>query len=62
MCCRIMRGQQGLVAVVAPSVNPAVLLQSDWGALAPALPVMALAFVYQNIVPSITSSLEVPLI
>jgi tyrosine-specific transport protein len=39
-------------------VQPGLLLRSDFGALQGALPVIALAFVYQNVVPVIVSSLE----
>jgi tyrosine-specific transport protein len=47
-----------LVAVAAPGVDAANLVRGDWSAVPDTLPVIALAFVYQNVVPVITSNLE----
>ena len=41
----------GLLAAAAGGVQPEALERADWGALPAALPVIALAFVYQNVVP-----------
>ena len=41
----------GLLGAAAGGVDPAALARADWGALPRALPVIALAFVYQNVVP-----------
>ncbi len=52
---------QGLLWQTAAQVNPANLAHSDWSAVPKTLPVLSLAFVYQNVVPIICSSLEVSL-
>lgn len=49
---------QGLLGVAATDVRPELLAAANWEALPDALPVIALAFVYQNVVPVITTSLE----
>ena len=53
---------QGLLAAAAGDVDPERLLAApalaQWAALPDALPVIALSFVYQNVVPVITTSLE----
>ncbi len=54
-------GMQGLLWQTAAQVNPANLVHSDWTAVPKTLPVLSLAFVYQNVVPIICSSLEVSL-
>jgi tyrosine-specific transport protein len=48
----------GLLAAAAGSVDPSALLEAHWGAVPGSLPVVALAFVFQNCVPLIASSLE----
>ncbi|CAL8461729.1 g1260 [Coccomyxa elongata] len=48
----------GLLWQTAALVNPANLVHSDWTAVPKTLPVLSLAFVYQNVVPIICSSLE----
>lgn len=40
-------------------VRPENLLQTNWSAVPKTLPVLSLAFVYQNVVPVICSRLEV---
>lgn len=50
---------QALLAKAAGSVEPSALLSSHWEAVPATLPTIALAFVYQNVVPVISSSLEV---
>ena len=50
---------QGLVIAAAGGVQPAALARANWSAVPSTLPVLALAFVYQNVVPVIASSLEV---
>jgi tyrosine-specific transport protein len=47
-----------LLVVAAPGVEASNLLRADWSAVPDTLPVVALAFVYQNIVPVIVSNLE----
>lgn len=47
-----------LLVTVAPQVNVSALYQADFGRLTPAFPVIALAFVFQNVCPYICSSLE----
>ena len=60
MCeCRLMLGVQGLLWAVAGQVHPENLFQSNWEAVPQTLPVLSLAFVYQNVVPVICSRLEV---
>lgn len=49
---------QGLLGVTATDVRPDLLAVANWEALPDALPVIALAFVFQNVVPIITTSLE----
>lgn len=49
---------QGLLGAAATDVRPELLAAANWDALPDALPVIALAFVYQNVVPVITTSLE----
>lgn len=49
----------GLVANIGPNLDPKTLLDDPrWEAVPPALPVISLAFVFQNVVPVIASSLE----
>jgi tyrosine-specific transport protein len=40
-------------------VNPENLNSGDWTAVPATLPVLSLAFVYQNVVPVVCSKLEV---
>ena len=47
-----------LMFTVAPQVEPSALLDAHWDAVPAALPIIALTFVYQNVVPVIASSLE----
>lgn len=47
-----------LLTFIIPGIHPEVLVQSHWERVPEALPVIALAFVFQNVVPVITSSLE----
>ena len=47
-----------LLAIVAPDVDVSVLSEANWSQLTPALPVIALAFVFQNVCPYVCSSLE----
>lgn len=47
-----------LLGLAATDVRPELLSVANWEALPDALPVIALAFVYQNVVPVIASSLE----
>jgi tyrosine-specific transport protein len=46
------------VAAGGPPDAAALLSHSDWAALAPAAPVLALSFVYMNVVPVVVSQLE----
>lgn len=48
----------GLVGVAATDLHPEQLAVANWQAVPDALPVIALAFVYQNVVPVIATSLE----
>ena len=48
----------GLLAACAGGLDFGELGRADWGELPDALPVIALAFVYQNVVPVVSSSLE----
>ncbi|KAL4437968.1 hypothetical protein ABPG77_004189 [Micractinium sp. CCAP 211/92] len=48
----------GLLGAAATDVRPELLAAANWDALPDALPVIALAFVYQNVVPVIATSLE----
>ena len=50
---------QGLVWAVSGQVHPENLLQTNWSAVPQTLPVLSLAFVYQNVVPVVCSRLEV---
>ena len=53
-CCPL----QGLLGVAAGEVHPEQLAVANWGALPDALPIITLSFVYQNVVPVISTSLE----
>ena len=57
--CRLLLGVQGLLWAVAGQVHPENLFQANWVAVPQTLPVLSLAFVYQNVVPVICSRLEV---
>ncbi|KAK9908807.1 hypothetical protein WJX75_003150 [Coccomyxa subellipsoidea] len=48
----------GLVWLTSAQINPANLAHSEWTAVPGTLPVLSLAFVYQNVVPIICSRLE----
>lgn len=48
----------GLLITAAPGINFDALSTSHWDEIPAALPVIALAFVFQNVVPVICSSLE----
>jgi len=48
----------GLMVYVVPGVDPGYLRDAHWGQVPPALPIIALTFVFQNVVPVIASSLE----
>jgi tyrosine-specific transport protein len=48
----------GLVGLAVPGVEPDYLSRASWPSVIGTLPVVALAFVYQNIVPVIVSNLE----
>ena len=48
-----------LLGAAAGSVDPGALTSSHWEAVPATLPTIALAFVFQNVVPVISSSLEV---
>ena len=50
---------QVLLKEAAGSVDTGALTVSNWSAVPATLPTIALAFVYQNVVPVISSSLEV---
>ena len=50
---------QALLGKAAVHVEPSALLTSHWEAVPATLPTIALAFVFQNVVPVISSSLEV---
>ncbi|GAQ79764.1 Tryptophan or tyrosine transporter protein [Klebsormidium nitens] len=47
-----------LVGIAAPEVEPASLLKANWSAVPASIPIVALSFVYQNVVPVISSELE----
>ena len=49
-----------LLGRAAGGAEPSDLAAADWAAVPATLPTIALAFVYQNVVPVIASSLEVP--
>ena len=48
----------GLIGIGAPSVNIQNLLQQDYSAVVKTIPIMLVALVYHNIVPSICSQLK----
>ncbi len=50
---------QALVGFTAADVEPSLLTKANWAAVPATLPVISLAFVYQNVVPVITTQLEV---
>ena len=50
---------QGLVWAVSGQVRAENLLHTNWSAVSQTLPVLSLAFVYQNVVPVVCSRLEV---
>ena len=50
---------QALLVAASAGVQPEALVKANWGAVPAAMPVLSLAFVYQNVVPVLTSSLEV---
>ena len=50
---------QGLLGLTSGQINTANLTHSNWKAVPATLPVLSLAFVYQNVVPIICSRLEV---
>ena len=50
---------QGLLWAVSGQVHPENLLHTNWSAVSQTLPVLSLAFVYQNVVPVVCSRLEV---
>ncbi|KAG1665882.1 hypothetical protein FOA52_005371 [Chlamydomonas sp. UWO 241] len=47
----------GLLAVAGSDIDPARLGTAHWGAVVPALPIIALSFVYQNVVPVVVQRL-----
>eukprot|EP00210_Caulerpa_lentillifera_P006462 g6174.t1 len=47
-----------LVSVASTGVDTSNLLKADWLAIPPSLSILSLAFVYQNVVPVITTNLE----
>ena len=47
-----------LLGRAAGGADPGALAAGDWAAVPATLPTIALAFVYQNVVPVIASSLE----
>ena len=46
-----------LLAAAAGGVDPDALARADWGAVVPTLPVIALSFVYHNVVPVVARGL-----
>lgn len=48
----------GLLAVAAPGIDTSALTTSHWAAVPATLPVVALSFVYHNVVPVVGASLE----
>ena len=48
----------GLLALAVPSVRLENLSHADWGRVLPALPIMLVALVYHNIVPTVSSQLR----
>ncbi len=49
---------QGLVVLAGGGLHVEALAKADWAALPDALPVMMLAFVYQNVMPVVVTKLE----
>ncbi len=49
---------QGLAGLTAADMQPQQLAVANWGAVPNAVPVIALAFIYQNVVPVVVSNLE----
>lgn len=47
-----------LLAIAAAGVNPENFLTGDWSAVPSTIPVVALAFVYHNVVPTVSSMME----
>jgi len=47
-----------LLGRAAGGADPGALTAADWGSVPGTLPTIALAFVFQNVVPVIASSLE----
>lgn len=50
---------KGLLGTAAPGVDPQALLKADVTAIPKTLPVLSLAFVFHNIIPVISTDLEV---
>ena len=50
---------QGLLSTAAPGVDTQALLKADLSAVPKTLPVLSLAFVFHNIIPVISTDLEV---
>ena len=50
---------QALLALASGGMEASALARTNWAAVPATLPVLSLAFVYQNIVPVISSDLEV---
>ena len=50
---------QALLALAGGGMDARALGRANWVAVPATLPVLSLAFVYQNIVPTIASNLEV---
>lgn len=48
----------GLLGIAAPGIDAENLAYTSWPSIIGTLPVVALAFVYHNIVPTVVSSLE----
>lgn len=48
----------GLAGLTAADMQPQQLAVANWGAVPNAVPVIALAFIYQNVVPVVVSNLE----
>jgi tyrosine-specific transport protein len=58
-CCCCCWAPQGLLAVAGAGVDADILVhQGDWSAVPATLPVVALAFVYHNVVPVIVTALQ----
>jgi tyrosine-specific transport protein len=49
---------QVLLSLVVPHVQWSELSKAEWGAVPGTLPIIALAFVYQNVVPVVVKDLE----